>query len=326
MWVSHGRLRVGVESLAISMCCQKCGGRKAHKISSFWWLPSKDTLTDIPQILWTTLVINGGITSRETGRGGPAFIAIMANLLQVEPTFRCLPVGFTYGIPPSPPPPSPLCGASYNTCPHQMPGSGVYIWHPSFSSSPLPLCGASYNTCPHQMPGSGVYIWHPSFSSSPLPLCGASYNTCPHQMPGSGVYIWYLPFSLPLCGASYNTCPLRCQVVEFTYGISPSPPPSPFVVFHIIPVIIRCQAVGFTYGIPPSPPPSLPLCSASYNTCPHQMPGSWIYIWHPSFSSSPLPRYGASYNTCPHQMPGSGVYIWHPSFSSSLPPPLWCFI
>ena len=142
--------------------------------------------------------------------------------------------GVTYGLPPSPTPYLPLCGVSYNTCPHQMPAIGVYIWHPSFSSSPLPLCGASYNTCPLQMPGSRVYIWHPSFSSSPLPLCGV----------------------------------------------------------HIIPVLIRCQAVGFTYGNPSPPPPlfsSLPLCGASYNICPHQMPGSGVYIWHPSFSSSPLP-------------------------------------
>ena len=133
----------------------------------------------------------------------------------------------------------------------------------------------------------------------PPPLCGASYNTCPHQMPANGVYIWHPPSpppSSPFVVLHIIPVLIRCQSVGFTYGIPPSPPaPFPFVVLHIIPVLIRCQAVGFTYGIPTSPPPSLPLC-------------------------------GASYNTCPHQMPGSGVYIWNPSFFSSLPSPLWCFI
>ena len=130
---------------------------------------------------------------------------------------------------------------------------------------------------------------------------------------------------------------IRCQVVEFTYGISPSPP-SPFVVLHIIPVLIRCQVVEFTYGISPSPAspfvvlhiiPVLIRCQAvgfSASLLLLLPPFPFVSLHMVSPLLLPPPLCGASYNTCPHQMPGSGVYIWHPSFSSSLPPPLWCFI
>ena len=115
---------------------------------------------------------------------------------------------------------------------------------------------------------------------------------------------------------------IRCQQWGLHMASLLLLPPSPFVVLHIIPVLIRCQTVGFTYGIPPSPP-SLPL--VVLHIIPVLIRCQAVGLHMASLLLLPLPICGTSYNTCPHQIPGSWIYIWHPSFSS-LPPPLGYFI